>query len=224
MPRSEALQRQWALYDNKQYEPAFAETLSLLEELSGADLRDAQRLLGLTSLRQRQYPQASLWLKKACHGSDDASDWLNLATSTALQGHRQASLEAFEQVRFIQQAAKYQQGPGFYHQLLWYASALCDGGQHDLLRPLLDELAQAYRRIHETDTTLLYVLHMPFLSSTLALALRHFDAASNHADGVAWLQALGESLDLEGQQQVANAASELQQLSGASPAEESQSD
>ncbi len=215
MPRSEALQRQWALYDNKQYEPAFAETLSLLEELSGADLRDAHRLLGLASLRQRQYPQASLWLKKACQGSDDSSDWLNLATSAALQGQREASLEAFEQVRFIQQAAKYKQGPGFYHQLLWYASALCDGGQHDLLRPLLDELAQAYRRIHDTDTTLLYVLNMPFLSSTLALALRHFDAAGKHPDGVAWLQALGEGLDDEGQQQVANAVTELLQSNGA---------
>jgi tetratricopeptide (TPR) repeat protein len=217
MPRSEALQRQWALYDNKQYGRAFAETMSLLEKLSGADLRDAQRLLGLASLRQRQYPQASLWLKKACQGSDDSSDWLELATSAALQGHLQLSAEAFEQVRLIQQVAKYQQGPGFYRQLLWYASALCDAGEHDRLRPLLDEVAQAYRRIHDTDSTLLYILNLPFLSSILALAVRHFDAAGKRHDGLAWLQALGQALDHEGREQVAQARSELQQPEGPSP-------
>lgn len=215
MPREEALQRQWELYDTKQYESAFAETLLLAEELSGADLRDAQRLLGLTSLQQHQYPQASLWLKKACQGSDDSSDWLNLATSAALQGRRQLSVDAFEQVRFIQQAAKYRQGSGYYRQLLGYASVLCHADQHDLVRPLLDELALAYRRIRDTDTTLLYLLHMPFLSSMLALAVRHFHAAGSPADGVAWLQALGEALDDEGQQQVADAVAELQQSDGA---------
>lgn len=216
MPRSEALLRQWTLYENKQYERAFEETLSLLEKLSGADLRDAQRLLGLTSLRQRQYPQASLWLKKACQGSDDSADWLNLASSAALQGHRQLSAEAFEQLRLIQQVARYQQGPGFYRQLLWYASALCDAGEHDLLRPLLDELAQAYRRIHDTDSTQLYVLKLPFLSSMLALAVRHFDAAGKRHDGLVWLQALGETLDDEGQQQVAQATHALRQSEGPS--------
>lgn len=220
MPRSEALQRQWAFYDNKQYERAFQETLSLLEKLGGADLRDGQRLLGLASLRQRQYPQATLWLKKACQGSDRSADWLNLATSAALQGHLSLSAEAFEQVRLIQQAAKYRQGAGFYRQLLWYASALCDAGQHDLSQPLLDELAQAYRRIHDTDTAMLYVLELPFLSTVLALAVRHFDGAGRHVDGAAWLEALGGDLDHEGQLQAAKAIRALQQLDGSSSAEE----
>ena len=105
MPRSEALLAQWALYDSKEYGQAFQQVKEVLHELEGEDLRDAQRLLGLASLRQQQYTQARLWLQKACEGSTRAQDWLDLAVAAALQADWALGEAAFDQVRFIQQMA-----------------------------------------------------------------------------------------------------------------------
>jgi tetratricopeptide (TPR) repeat protein len=145
MDRSEALLQQWLLYDQKKYGQAFRLTREVLGQLQGADLHDAQRLLGLCCLRQRQYTQASLWFKKACQGSDNSKDWLNLARSAALQGNLALSAEAFEQVRLIQQSLKYGQATGFYRQVLAYASALCEAQADEPLQALLDELCTAAR-------------------------------------------------------------------------------
>ncbi len=217
MARSEVLERQWALYYDKEYALAFEETLAFVDKLQGSDLRDAQRLLGLACLRQQQYTQASLWFKKACQGSENAGDWLNLATSSALHSDMELSAQAFEQVRLIQQAARYHQGPGFYRQLFGYASALCEKGEYQHLQPLLDELAQAYHRVHSTDTAFLYVVGLPFLSSFLALAAHRFDKANEHAKGIRWLQALGKGLDEDGQRQVAKTARKLLERGGLAP-------
>jgi hypothetical protein len=210
--RSSALEKPWALYDNKEYAEAFEEAHALLDNLQGEDVRDAQRLLGLACLRQRQFEQASLWWTKACLGSEEADDWVQLAISAALQGRNRLGEEAFEQVRLIQQAARYNQGPGFYQHLFWYASAVSDHGDHEQVQPLLDELAQAYRRVHRTDTTQLYVIGLPFLSSMLVLAIRHFHGARQHAQGVTWLRSLAEALDEEGREQVEQAVRDLQAL------------
>ena len=43
MARSEVLDRQWALYYDKEYALAFEETLAFVDKLQGSDLRDAQR-------------------------------------------------------------------------------------------------------------------------------------------------------------------------------------
>jgi hypothetical protein len=133
--------------------------------------------------------------------------------SAALQSQPDLSEEAFQQVRLIQQGARYKQGPGFYHHLFWYATAMCDGGDHERLQPLLDELAQAYQRVRSTDTAQLYVVGLPFLSSMLVLAIRHFHASTQHEQGVTWLRSLAEVLDEEGQEQVAQAVRDLQTLS-----------
>jgi tetratricopeptide (TPR) repeat protein len=212
MPRSETLQSQWALYDNKEYDQAVKETEAVVDGLQGAELREAQRLLGLACLRQQEYHQALEWFQKACQGSENADDWLNLAISAALEGQHELGAESFEQVRLIQQAARHRQGPGLYQQLFGYATAVCDHGDYERLPPLLDELAQAYRRVQSSETAHLYVVGLPFLSSFLVLAIRHFHGAKEHAQGVAWLQSLGEALDEEGQQQVAQAVRDLKKL------------
>ena len=145
--------------------------------LLGTDLRDAQRLLGLACLRQRMHPDAVHWLERACAGNDDSDDWSALATAAAGQGNLNLADEAFEQVRLIQRTARYGQGKGFYHQLYGYASALCEAEAHDRVPPLLEELAAAYRRVGSSDTSLLYTVGLPFLSSFLYLAVRHLHSA-----------------------------------------------
>ena len=209
MPRSPELQEQWALLDSQEYRRAFEDTFALRRELQGADLHDAHKLMGLACYRQRWYRQATLWFKKACQGSDEAGDWCNLATSATMQGNGELGAEAFEQVRICQQAAKYQQEPSFHEQLYWYACALCDTEQHAALRPLLDELANVYGRLHCTEAPFLYVRRVPFLSCFLALATRSFRKQETYLDGAIWMRAFGETLDKEGQRQVGDAIREL---------------
>jgi len=206
---SPQLAEQWQLLEEHEYTKAFQQTMAMLESLSGPDRRDAERLLGWVCYRQQQYAQASLWFKKACQGSDWADDWLNLAISAAKQGQLELSDQALEQVRLCQQAARYAQAPGLYLQLLAYARVLSDAGEHTRVVALLDELALAYRRVGSTDTTLLYVLRLPFLSSFLALALSHFARQGQEEPGQAWLEALEVALDKDGQRQVAKAIEKL---------------
>jgi len=211
MARPPQLQKQWELFDHQEYQHAFEEARASLDRLQGADLRDAYRLMGLACYRQHEYNQASFWLEKACQGSDDAGDWFNLAASATMQGRVELGAQAFEQVRICQQVARYRQGPGFYLQLYWYACVLCDKGEYARLQPLLDELAHVYKRLHTTDSTFLYVRRLPFLSCVLALVTRCFREQAKCAEGVAWLEALGEAFDDEGQRQVNRA---MQQLVG----------
>jgi len=216
MPHSEKLQKPWALYENKEYRRAFEETLPLLTQLAGSDLRDAERLLGMACLRQRLYPDAVHYLQRLCQNNDDSDTWLHLATAAVGQGNLKLAQEAFEQVRLIQRVARYGQGLGFYHQLDAYASALCDAKEHDRVLPLLDELATAYRRVGGSDASLLYVVGLPFLSSFLYLAVRHFHSAGRHAEGVAWLREFTSALDVDGQGRVARAMRDLQDMGGLS--------
>jgi tetratricopeptide (TPR) repeat protein len=215
--RSPQLQKEWTLFDKQEYERAFEQARSALDGLAGPDLRDAYRLLGMACHHQKRHGEATFWFTRACQASDDAGDWLNLAVSATMQGDMELSSQAIEQVRICQQVARYVQGPGFYVHLYWYACALCDKEEHQRLQDVLDELAQAFRRLQRTDTAFVYARRLPFLSSVLALATRHFRAQGKQAEGLAWLQALGQVLDEQGQRQVDEAMQELRQGDGAAP-------
>lgn len=209
MPRSPLLRKAWTLFEQGQYEEAFEMAHARLSGLQGEDRRDAQRLMGLARYCQRQYEQAIFWLMEACKGSDYAGDWLNLALAATMDRKRELAEEAFEQARLCQQVAKYDQEPGWYVQLYWYACALCDAEQWEHALPLLDELAGAYKRLHQSDTVLLYARGLPFLSSFLTLAVRCFRALERQAEGIAWLEELAKALDTSGRHQVARAVGEL---------------
>ena len=172
--------------------------------------------MGLACLRQQMHPDAVHWLERACAGNDDSDDWFALATAAAGQGNLHLAGEAFEQVRLIQRTACYGQGLGFYHQLYGYASALCNAQAHDRVLLLLEELASAYRRVGSSDTSLLYMVGLPFLSSFLLLAVRHFHGAGPEEEGVAWLNEFSQAMDVDGQRHVAQAVAELRNL-GALP-------
>ncbi|MBM4430945.1 MAG: hypothetical protein FJ026_11455 [Chloroflexi bacterium] len=206
---SPRLANQWLLLEQHEYGQAFRETSALLDSLQGPDLRDAQRLLGWVCYRQQQYGQAILWFRKACQGSDESGDWLNLAVAAARQGNQELAEQAIEQVRLCQQAARYAQEPGLYPQLLAYARAQSQAGQHERVLALLEELAAAYRRVGSADTTLLYVLRLPFFSSFLELVVSHFRRQDKLAAGQDWLAALSPALDEEGRRRVTNALERL---------------
>jgi tetratricopeptide (TPR) repeat protein len=220
VPRSPLLAQAWALFEQGQYEEAFQMAQALLGGLQGEDRRDAQRLMGLARYHQRQYERASFWLREACKGSEQAQDWLHLALAATMQGDHDLGEQAFEQARFCQQAAKYEQEPGWYVQLYWYAGVLCDSGQHERALPLLEELASAYKRLHHTDTVFLYGRGLPFLSSFLDLAVRCFRALERRAEGIAWLEELARALDAAGQRQVGKAVGELRREEGGGRSEE----
>ena len=207
--------KQWALFDGGDYRRAFDQTRMLLIRLPLADRCDAHRLLGLVRVHERQYLEALHWFREACEGSDLADDWCNLAVAAAMHGDLPLATAAFEQVRFCHQASRYSQRPGWYVHLFWYATALCDGGHFAGVSPLLDELAQAFRRLRQTDPIFLYAQGMPFLSSVLTLALQYFRAEDRHAAGVAWLEALAKGLDEPGQRQVGRAMHDLVRKDGA---------
>lgn len=209
MPRSPLLQKAWTLFEQGQYEEALEIAHARLSGLQGEDRRDAQRLIGLARYHQRQYEKAVFWLTEACKGSDYAGDWLNLALAAIMDRKRELAEEAFEQAHLCQQAAKYDQEPGWYVQLYWYACALGDAGQWERVLPLLDELAAAYKRVHQSDAVLLYARGMPFLPSFLALAVRCFRALERQAEGIAWLEELSKALDASGQRLVGKAVGEL---------------
>lgn len=207
--RSTLLEQQWALYDAGDYEQVLSETRELLQRLPLEERRDAHRLLGLARYRQNQYLEAVHWFREACEGSEVADDWCRLCQAAVMHGDAQLAVDAFEQVRFCHQASRYGQRPGLYMHIYWYASTLCDAEQYGPIPALLDELAQAYRRLRQTDTVFLFAQGMPFLSSVLSLALQCFRAQDSHAQGVAWLEALAKGLDEAGQRQVGEAMRDL---------------
>lgn len=227
MRRSLHLAAQWTLYDRDEHERALQQARMLLPRLRGAERQEAYRLIGLCYDRQRVHKEALHWLQRACEGSDDSQVWLELALAALRAGERTLSQEAFEQVRLCQQAARYAQAPGFYLQLFWYAGSLLDPlprpkdgdawarvkldlkDQRDQARLLLDELGTVYCRLHNTDTTFLYMRHMPFLSSFLTLVMRYFQARGELQEGMAWLRELSAALDSRGQQQVREAIKAL---------------
>lgn len=216
MTRALQLQKQWALFDRQEFERAFAETHAVLSRLQGEDLRDAQRLMGLCCYLQQQYSVATFWFKKACQGSEQSSDWLNLALAATLHGDLELGAQAFEQARLCQQVARFRQVPGFYLQAFWYATALCDASPlypnqnvYPRVELLLNELAAVYKRLRCTDTAFVYSHELPFLVSFLELVVRCFRAQEKYAQGIAWLQELGDALDEEGKRQVSKAMAEL---------------
>jgi hypothetical protein len=212
--RSPLLEKQWALFDAQEYDRAFEQTRALLVRLPLAERRDAHRLLGLTRYIRSQYVEAVHWFREVCEGSDVADDWCRLALAATMAGKDELAAEAFEQVRFCHQASRYGQRPGLYLHIYWYATALSDVGQCAAAAPLLDELAQAYRRLRQADTVFLLAQGMPFLSSVLSLALECFRTQESHAAGVAWLEALARGLDEAGQRQVGQAMRDLVQKDG----------
>ncbi len=210
MARSQQLQELWALLDEQEYQRVLEQTQDLLATLQGPLLREAYKLMGLACFRQRKYREASVWFREACQGSDDSGDWFNLAVSATMQGEIEQGAQAFEQVRLCQEAARYRQEPGFYTQLYWYVSALCDRGEYERLQPLLNELTSVYPRLHCTETTFLYIRRLPFLSTLLSLVTRCFREQEKREEGIAWLQEFGQSLDEQGQRKVQEAIRELQ--------------
>ena len=211
---SPRLRRQWQLFEQRQYRTALAQAMLMIEYLQGADLRDGLHLIGMTHYRLGQYDQSADWLGRACHGSEESADWLNLAVAAVLAGRVDQSEDAFAQVRICQQAAKHAQPPGLYRQMLWYAEALTQGNEFDPLWPLMDELASAYRHIRSTDVVSLYVANMPFLSTFLELSQRAWRRAGLASEMRDWLQGLADGLDPEGAGRVMRV---IQQLDG-SPA------
>jgi hypothetical protein len=212
---STLLEKQWALFDAGEYDRALEQTRALLVRLPLAERRDAHRLLGLSRYVRNQYVEAVHWFREASEGSDAADDWCRLALAATMAHNDELAAAAFEQARFCHQASRYSQHPGLYLHVFWYASALCDAGQCAATGPLLDELAQAYRRLHQTDTLFLFAHGMPFLSSVLSLALECFRRQENHAAGVKWLEELAKGLDDAGQRQVGQAMRDLVQKDGA---------
>jgi tetratricopeptide (TPR) repeat protein len=203
------LHKQWELFEEQEYTRALDETQALLPQLQTDDLRDAQRLLGLCCQRQGQHAQASRWFRQACQGSVASSDWLHLAVALVLQGQPAEAAAVFEQVRLCQQVARYAQHPGLFLHIYWYALALAEAGQWSEVGALLDELSRVYVRLHSTDSAHLYRHQVPFLGSTLALAMRTFCALEHYAEGSLWLQRLAQGLDDAGQRQVSHAMAEL---------------
>jgi tetratricopeptide (TPR) repeat protein len=212
--RSTLLEKQWTLFEDGEYGRAFEQTRALLVRLPLAERRDAHRLLGLARYQRQQYLEARYWFREAAEGSDLADDWCRVALAATMMGDDKVAAEAFEQVRFCHQASRYSQHPGLFVHVYWYASALGEKGEYPAARLLLDELAQAYRRLHQTDTVFLYAKGMPFLSSVLSLALQCFRAEETHAAGVAWLETLATGLDEAGQRQVGQAMRDLVQKDG----------
>ncbi len=213
MPSTQ-LEKQWALFEAGDYERAAAETRELLVRLPGADKREAHRLLGRAYYELHDHREALDWLREAAAGSDLADDWCRLALAATMMDNDRVAAEAFEQARFCHQASRYLQSPGLFVHVYWYAAALSDREEYAPARLLLDELAQAYRRLHRTDTVFLYARGMPFLSSVLSLALQCFSAQKEHAAGVAWLEALAKGLDEAGQRQVGQAMRDLLRQDG----------
>jgi hypothetical protein len=97
--------------------------------------------------------------------------------------------------------------------IYWCASIRCDLRQYAAVGSLLNELARTYRRVHQTDSVLLFSRGLPFLSSVLSLAVQCFSAEENYATGITWLEALAKGLDEPGQRQVAGALRELMEVS-----------
>jgi tetratricopeptide (TPR) repeat protein len=212
--RSPLLEKQWALFDASDYDQAFEQTRALQVRLPLDERRDAHRLLGLSRYVRSQYVEALHWFREAAEGSDVADDWCRVALAATMAGRGEVAIAAFEQARFCHQASRYDQRPGLYLHLYWYATALCDTGQYGATTPLLDELAQAYRRLRQTDTVFLFAQGMPFLSSVLSLALECFRNQESHAAGVKWLEELAKGLDEPGQRQVGEAMRDLVQKDG----------
>jgi len=217
MPPEEPLAEAWRLYENRNFAGAMKRAFAELDSLQGSDLRDAHRLLGRCSLHQRTYGDAANWLQAAAFGSDEAMDWLQLAIAAVLAHETARSREAFEQMIAIQSSCQFAQGPGYYRQLAWYASALCEAGELELALPLLNELAAAYHRVHTTTPSHLYVAKMPMLATMLELVVRYFRTCGQHTEGVAWLQALSQGLDDEGQRRTQKAIAELLHEGGLMP-------
>lgn len=209
MPRSSLLEKQWALYEEGQYDDAFAQTREVLETLPLSERRDAYRLLGLARYGMGMYLEAVHWFRELCEGSDVADDWCRLAMAAVMRGDMHLAEESFEQVRLCHGASRHSQRPGLYLHLFWYASTLYEKGLYDAAQPLVDELAQAYRRLHRTDGGHLLAQGMPLLSSFLSLAVEVFRAQHRHAQGTAWLEELARGLDAAGQKQVGRAMREL---------------
>jgi len=212
--RSAILDKQWALFDEGQYDEAFERTRAMLERLPPADRRAAWRLMGMARHAGRQYEDAVKWLHELCVGSDVADDWCRLALASTMAGQFESAATAFEQARFCHQASRHSQHPGLYLHIFWYAGALCDMGRYADVRPLLDELAQAYRRLHQTDGVFLFAQDMPFLASVLSLALQCFRREGSYVAGVTWLETLLKGLDAAGQRQVGLALNDLVQKDG----------
>jgi hypothetical protein len=212
--RSPLLEKQWTLFDAGDHDQAFEQTRALLVRLPLDQRRDAHRLLGLTRYMRSQYVEALHWFREAAEGSDLADDWCRLALAATMAGKRDVAAAAFDQARFCHQASRYGQHPGLYLHIYWYATALYDTSQYAAAAPLLDELAQAYRRLRQTDTVFLFAQGMPFLSSVLSLALECFRNQENHAAGVKWLEELAKGLDEAGQRQVGEAMRDLVQKDG----------
>ena len=91
---------------------------------------------------------------------------------------------------------------------------------HTRALPVLDELAKAYHRVRTADTSQLYVLRRPFLSSFGALVERSFRGAKEYEDGVLWLRTLNEGLDRQGRKQANETMASLREAGGLAPAEE----
>jgi len=214
MGRSERLQHQWALCEERDFERASRETLAVLDGLQGADMQDAQRVLGTCAYHQQRHQDALHWLGMACHASDDSNDWLGVALAAVRAGNPDVGAQAFEQVRLCQQAAKYAQWPGIHLQVYTYALALSDMRQWVAVGPLLDELKRAYKRLYCTDAAYVYRHGMPFLVAALELAARYFNAHGGRSAGVAWLQDLADGVDAEGGQEVERAIGELKEPVG----------
>jgi tetratricopeptide (TPR) repeat protein len=213
--RSTLLEKQWALFDAGEHDRAFEQTRVLLVRLPPAERRDAYRLLGLSRYIRNRYAEAVHWFRELSEGSDVADDWCRLALAAAMAHKDQDAAAAFEQARFCHQVSRYSQRPGLYLHVFWYATALCEAGQYAATGPLLDELAQGYCRLRQTDMVFLFAQGMPFLSSVLSLALECFRNEENHAAGVTWLEALAKGLDEAGQRQVGEAMRDLVEKDGA---------
>jgi len=209
MPRAEILAPHWRQLDAGEPQQAFEGAHALVDQLQGAERHDGLRLMGLALYYQLDYGRAAYWFNEGCQGSEEASDWYHLALAATMDGDLERGVAAFEQVRLCHQAARHGQHPGFYVHVYGYAHALGRKGEHARLRPLLDELAVAFGRLHNTDTGFLYARQMPFLSSVLALATGTFRARNCAAEGIAWLEALAPALDEPGQRQVGAAIQDL---------------
>jgi tetratricopeptide (TPR) repeat protein len=160
--------------------------------------REANRLTGLGRFRSGEYQDSLPFFETAARGSDQASDWFDLASAELMAARPEEAEESFQKALDCQEASGYTQQPGVPFMMYFFMFALSKEGFQERAFRHLEELRKLYEAMKITDDTFVYVRGVPFLSQTMEAAIPVLRVVLTRQEAVGWLRSFASKLDKPG--------------------------
>lgn len=138
----------WKMLEEEKYDDVIKSITPMLKSTSDAEVKEANKLLGMAYFKQTKYPDSVPFFEAAAINSKEVNDWFNIVTSSTLARQIEKGAKAFDKALEIQIKSGYIQQLSIPFMRQYYACALRDIGNNELALNQINELRIIYEQLN----------------------------------------------------------------------------